>query len=311
MRNREFKENFCKTRKGTDSNLFRAVLARIEILEDKYDKDAAYFNRSEILELYHMIKYVNPQSYRSLNRLMVRYCDEFNSHRIEYSNCYMEIDTVDYERCADISKIKEKIITKESLNALVSSFPDDTDKAIVMLLWHGVQGENLSHITNLKRDNLVSENTAIYIDDHEYILDRSTVLYLKNAFNEDIRHSFGNGMAYSVYGEGTLYKMTGKAMNTVQTDSSRLRWIRNRLSSIKKYYNLQYFDAVTIRDSGLFHKIVTSCEVADRKRVFGFLSTEYGTNLLKTYLTDGGEVTDDCRYYCIKKFQAHLSKSTE
>lgn len=309
MRNIDFKEEFCRTRKGTDSSLFKSVLTRIEILEKKYDKDAAYFNRSEILELYHMIKYVNPQSYRSLNRIMVQYCDEFNSQRSEYINDYLGIESVDYERCADISKIKGKIIKRESLNSLVAGLPDYTDKAIIMLLWHGVQGENLSHITNLCKENLVSEATAIYIDGHEYILDRTTVWYLNNAFNENLRHSFGNGMAYSVYGDGTLYKMTGKAMNTVQTDVSRLRWIRNRLSDIKKYYNLQYFDAVTIRDSGLFHKIMLSCEGADKKKIFSFLSTEYGTNLLKTYMTAGEDVTDDCRHYCIKKFHAHISGS--
>lgn len=257
-----------------------------------------------------MIKYVNPQSYRSLNRIMVQYCDEYNKQRSEYINDYLGIESIDYERCADISKIKDKIITKESLNALVSGLPDNTDKAIIMLLWHGVQGKNLSHITNLNKENLIYEATAIYIDGFEYILDRTTVRYLDIAFDESTRHSFGNGMAYSVYGDGTLYKMTGKAMNTIQTDISRLRWLRNRLSAIKKYYNLQYFDAVTIRDSGLFHKIMLSCASNDKKKIFSFLTTEYGTNLLKTYMTDGADVTDDCRYYCIKKFQAHLSKST-
>lgn len=313
MCNIEFKEEFCRTRKGTDTNLFRSVLSRIEILEEKYEKDAAYFNRSEILELYHMIKYVNPQSYRTLNRIMVQYCDEFHEQRLEYFNDYKGITSTDFEQCADISKIQDKIITKESINALVSSLPDNTDKAIIMLLWHGVQGDNLSHITSLTEENLYSASCTVSIEGYEYILDRATVRYLSMAFRETSLHSYGNGRSYMVYGEGCLYKMTGKAMNEKQDDLSMMRWIKRRLAKIKTHYGFRYFDVITIRDSGLFHKIlIGSGGVPDKKRFLSFLSTESGTNLLKVYLTGGKEVPEDCRHNCVKKYSTQFKKkSTE
>ena len=255
----EFIEDYQRSRVIVIASV-RATMNRALEFERKFNKAFYEFTKDEVIEMYKDVDAISIRSLQNIN-LILKHASRWILHqqKKDISNIYdcMTKDVI--QGCVNIAKKDSLIFTREDLSSLQNELLNDTDKAIIELLFLGAGGLWLKELTFFdisqasQNDNMIYFRTGktIPINSHIYTLIRRACL-------EDELISFGettrisNVKSYGIFKQRFNALSASDDINDVKDLERRFRFIQRRLMLMSKAFNIQLTSS-NLQTSGLLH----------------------------------------------------------
>jgi integrase len=267
MYNPDLKEDFLSTYKNEDTRkATRYVFSHSYYLEDKYQKDLKDFEKNELDEL--LIRLAkkttsmnNFSRYFSIIKKYIRWAIN-NGYKKSGSNLMLDFNKMDYQVYID----KSKFISEQKLIEIEESLKNYQDKVILRLIFEGVDGNDLSELVNLKKQDVDFKNKRLRLyDDKEgrerFIQVSDRCLNLIEKAHTEIIYYPRNGNKQSKRGKNKFEliqtdhiiknALNGRTQNLVSKDT-----IYRRIDMIKEILKLPNLTATNIRNSGMIKMAV-------------------------------------------------------
>jgi hypothetical protein len=240
----------------------RATLNRALEFEKKFNKAFYEFTEDEVKEMYTVIDAISIRSLQNIN-LILKHAARWMLHnqKKEIDSIYDRITKEIIQECINIVKKEELILSKEQLVNIQNDLLNDTDKAILEMLFLGVGGYRLKELTFFNISQADRKVGLLYFRTGKTIsIDEETYDLIKRACNEDELISFGETMRISKVKSHGLFKQRANALSASDNPSDeqdverRFRFIQRRLLLMSKEFDIRLTSG-SLQSSGLLYML--------------------------------------------------------
>lgn len=261
LRIEEFLSEYRRSRVIAEASV-RATLNRASEYEQKFQKPFYEFTEDEIKTMYKAVDAISIRSLQNIN-LILKHAARWMlySQKQDISNVYDNITKDLIQECVNTTKKEGLILSREQLTDIQNELLNDTDKAILEMLFLGVGGNWLKELTFFDMSQVNRREALIYFRTGKTIpVDEDTYELIKRACVEDELISFGETMRISRVTSHGLFKQRCNALsasdnpNDEQDLERRFRFIQRRLLLISKEFGIQLTSG-NLQSSGLLHHL--------------------------------------------------------
>lgn len=271
------------------STTVRATLNRAIEFEYKFNKPFHEFTADEALKMYQSVHAISIVSLQNMNLVLknaARLIRYKNGKAVD--NVYEKITKDLLEMAVDKEKRKSVVLSKDDVKELMVQLLNWTDKAIIFLLFEGVDGYLLDQLTFMKWEQVSRNDLKIYLRNGEAInITEPEYEMLKRGFEEDELVSYGSTARISKVRSVGLYKVRFNSVsdNSNPNDSSdisrRYRFITRRLTLVAKDLGVKLSPSI-LQTSGLLWYVQRGMEEMDMN-FREFTATEECFKIAKRY----------------------------
>lgn len=282
----------------------RAILNRAVGFEKKFRKPFCQFTTEEALEMYESAHAVSVVSLQNTNLLLKNASRWFNYKNGEMVGSAYENITKDLlETVIDKDKQKSLILSKGDVEELMGQLLNYTDRCLIFLMFHGVNGYMLDELTFMKWEQISHSDLKIYFKTGKTIdITEEEYDMLKKGFEEDELISFGSTSRISKVRSAGLYKVRANSLSDNDNPQDprdaerRYRWAQRRLHLINKDlgYNLTsgglsnsgllWHLQQKVKEMGMsFREFTKTNEALEIARKYGILSVYYSQILWEKF----------------------------
>jgi integrase len=262
--NEKIKEMYLATFPNSDTaTTIRYKFYKTELYEAKRDKDIYDFNLTDLAKA---IKGTNPYSLsvaQSTGRFIYSYISWAIDKGLRKNNIH-PMDGVNqawYEELIDRSK---KIhYSYDEFIELVNELPNAQDKALLMLLWHGILGHSFSELRQLNMNDINWTSKEIYIEErNQYVKVCDKCLeFIKEAYHQPVFYTYvSKENKYNereLISSGYIFKNTkSPRINEEDPPPVSQAVLYTRIRQIKEALNLEYLTPNGVRQSGMISMVV-------------------------------------------------------
>jgi hypothetical protein len=228
--------------------------------EKKFGKAFYEFTEDEVIEMYRTIDAISARSLQNIN-LALKHAARWMLHNKnqDISNIYDRVAKDLIQTCVNTDKKEGLILNREQLSNIQNELLNDTDKAILELLFLGAGGHWLKELTFFDMSQVDQANATIYFRTGKVIaIDEETYDLIKRACNENELISFGETMRINKVISHGIFKQRSNALSASadqgdeQDLERRFRFIQRRLLLISKEFGVQLTSG-NLQSSGLLH----------------------------------------------------------
>ena len=267
----------------------RATMNRALEFEKKFNKAFYKFTEDEVIEMYKAVDAISARSLQNLN-LILKHAARWMLHNQnkEIGNIYDRITKDLIQACVNVEKKEGLILSREDLSSIQNELLNNTDKAILELLFLGVGGNWLKELTFFDMSQVDKQQCLIYFRTGKVIsIDAETYDLIKRACLEDELISFGETMRISQVKSHGIFKQRCNALSASDNQKDekdlerRFRFIQRRLLLMSKEFGIQLTSG-NLQSSGLLHMLrqgVKETGLSFRE----YVKTEEAANLAKRF----------------------------
>lgn len=240
----------------------RATMNRALEFEKKFNKAFYEFTEDEVIEMYKSVDAISARSLQNIN-LILKHASRWilHSQKKDIGNVYDRITKDLIQECVNTTKREGLIFSREQLVDIQNELLNDTDKAILELLFLGVGGHWLKELTFFDMSQVDRREALIYFKTGKVIsIDEETYDLVKRACNEEELISFGETMRISKVKSHGIFKQRANALsasgnpNDEQDLERRFRFIQRRLLLMSKEFGVQLTSG-NLQASGLLYML--------------------------------------------------------
>ena len=240
----------------------RATLKRALEFEKKFDKVFYEFTEDEVIEMYKAVDAISARSLQNIN-LILKHAARWLLHnqKKDIGNVYDRITKDLIQECVNTTKKEGLILSREQLSDIQNELLNDTDKAILELLFLGVGGNWLKELTFFDMSQADRKEGLLYFRTGKTIrIDEETYDLIKRACNEEELISFGETMRISRVKSHGIFKQRANALSASDNQNDerdlerRFRFIQRRLLLMSKEFGIQLTSS-NLQASGLLHML--------------------------------------------------------
>ena len=240
----------------------RATLNRALEFEKKFNKVFYEFTEDEVIDMYKAVDAISARSLQNIN-LILKHAARWilHSQKKDIGNIYDNITKELIQECVNTEKKEGLILTREQLNEIQNELLNDTDKAILELLFLGTGGHWLKELTFFDMSQASRKDGLLYFRTGKAIsVDEETYELILRACREDELVSFGETMRISKVVSHGLFKQRANALsasddpNDERDAERRFRFIQRRLLLMSKEFGIQLTSG-NLQASGLLHHL--------------------------------------------------------
>ena len=255
----EFLKEYKRSRVIAEAST-RATLNRALEYEKKFQKPFYEFTHDEIKTMYKAVDAVSVRSLQNINLTLKHAARYFlYNEKKDITNVYDSVNKDLIQECVNTTKKEGLILSREQLNDIQNELLNDTDKAILEMLFLGVGGTWLKELTFFNISQVDRNAGLMYFRTGKTIsIDEDTYELIRRACNEDELISFGETMRISKVISHGLFKQRANALsasddpNDEQDLERRFRFIQRRLLLMSKEFGIQLTSG-NLQASGLLH----------------------------------------------------------
>ena len=240
----------------------RATLNRALEFEKKFNKVFYEFTEDEVIEMYKAVDAISIRSLQNIN-LILKHASRWILHnqKKDIDNIYDKITKDLIQGCVNVAKKEGLILSREDLTTIQNELLNDTDKAILELLFLGTGGNWLKELTFFDMSQVSHKEGLIYFRTGKTIsIDEDTYELVRRACAEEELISFGETMRISRVKSHGIFKQRANALsasdnpNDEQDLERRFRFIQRRLLLMSKEFGVQLTSG-NLQSSGLLHML--------------------------------------------------------
>lgn len=285
MYKNEMKEGFIKdymrSRVVAQTSLY-SLFRKVELYEEKLDKDCSQFTKYEIVEMYKEFSAKSVYVLLNYNTILKAYC-AWMQHYHELLNpiAYEELNTNMLKPL--VAQSANKTLSREEITEIEDQLYNWTDKAIVECLWEGLSGNSMRDLVGIEEKMIDHKAKRLYLPDGR-IFDLSDRLYefLINAFNEEEYLCYGETMRVKkLIGKGKMYKERDNAY-AMDSDDKFFRWVYRKVMNFRRHVGIAEMTMKNISTSGMVHYLRQGMQQTGLG-LKEFLLTEDGAKLMDKY----------------------------
>ena len=267
----------------------RAALNRALDFEQKFQKEFYEFAKDEVLEMYKSVDAISARSLQNIN-LILKHAARWILHnqQKDISNIYDAITKELIQECVNTDKRDGLILSRVDLNGIKNELLNDTDKAILELLFLGVGGNNLKELTFLNMSQVDRKSGVLYFKTGKTIpIDDEAYHLIRQACNEEELISLGETMRIIKVISHGIFKQRPNTLsasddyNDPRALARRFRFVQRRLLLMSKEFGVQLTSG-NLQTSGLLHYLrqgVTETKLSFRE----YVKTQEAIDLAKRY----------------------------
>lgn len=240
----------------------RATLNRALEFEKKFSKAFYEFTKDEVVEMYKAVDAISIRSLQNIN-LILKHAARWILHnqKKDIGNVYDGITKDLIQGCVNVAKKEGLILSRSDLSTIQNELLNDTDKAILELLFLGTGGNWLKELTFFDMSQASRKDGLIYFRTSKTVpIDEDTYELIRRACIEEELISFGETMRISRVKSYGIFKKRCNALsasdnpNDEQDLERRFRFIQRRLLLMSKEFGVQLTSG-NLQSSGLLHML--------------------------------------------------------
>lgn len=267
----------------------RAALNRALEYEHKFQRPFYQFTEEEVVEMYKSVNAISARSLQNIN-LILKHAARWilYSQGQDIKNIYDNITKDLIRECVNAEKKEGLILSREDLSNIQNELLNDTDKAILELLFLGAGGNWLKELTFFNMSQASRMDGMIYFRTGKNIpVDENTYELIRKACIEEELISFGETMRISKVKSHGIFKQRFNSLsasdnpNDEQDLERRFRFIQRRLLLMSKEFGIQLTSG-NLQSSGLLHMLrqgVKETGLSFRE----YVKTHEGAQIAKQY----------------------------
>ena len=267
----------------------RATMNRALEFEKKFNKLFYEFTEDEVIEMYKAVDAISIRSLQNIN-LILKHAARWILHnqKKDINNVYDRITKDLIQNCINTEKKEGLILSRDQLSGIQSELLNDTDKAILEMLFLGVGGTWLKELTFFNSSQADRKAGLLYFRTGKTIsIDEETYDLIQRACKEEELISFGEAMRISKVKSHGIFKQRANALSASDNPSDeqdlerRFRFIQRRLLLMSKEFGIQLTSG-NLQASGLLHMLrqgVEETELNFRE----YVKTEEAAKIAKQY----------------------------
>lgn len=284
----EFLSEYKRSRVIVEASA-RASLNRALEYEQNFHKPFYEFTEDEIKIMYTTVNAISVRSLQNIN-LILKHAARYFLHQVgkDVSNVYDTVTKDLLQQCVNMTKKEGLILSREQLSNLQNELLNDTDKAILEMLFLGVGGHWLKELTFFNMSQADRKTGLLYFRTGKTIsIDEETYELIKRACNEEELISFGETMRISKVKSHGIFKQRANTLSASDDPTNeqdlerRFRFIQRRLLLMSKEFGIQLTSG-NLQTSGLLHMLkqgVKETGLSFRE----YVKTEEANKLAKRY----------------------------
>ena len=267
----------------------RATMNRALEFEKKFNKAFYEFTEDEVIEMYKEVDAISIRSLQNIN-LILKHAARWilYNQKKDIGNIYDRVTKDLIRDCVNTERKEGLILSREQLSGIQNELLNDTDKAILEMLFLGVGGNWLKELTFFNMSQVDRKEGLIYFRTGKTIsIDEETYDLIKRACNEEELISFGETMRISRVKSHGFFKQRANALSASDNPGDeqdlqrRFRFIQRRLLLMSKEFGIQLTSG-SLQASGLLHMLKQGV----RETGLGFreyVKTEEAASLARQY----------------------------
>lgn len=209
MYNKETKEEFLSSYPNNTQTTYKRIFLKSSDLEEMFGKDLYDFNFKEIESVLYDLRPDSLSASKSNASIITIYIDWASDKTASTLNPLKGLKSDEFKKYI-ASKPKEMLKREEEIFSTEIALDNPQDKATLILLYLGVQGQGCEELLNLKAEDVDFENHILYLrdkngkrkPDRELKIEHERADYF---FNEIIKDAIT---------EKRYYKMNNQMVNT-------------------------------------------------------------------------------------------------
>jgi hypothetical protein len=238
----------------------RAIMNRALEFEQKFNKVFYKFTKDEVIEMYKSIDAISVRSLQNIN-LILKHAARWilNKQQQDVNNIYDGMTKDVLQECVNVVKQQGLLLTRDDVSNLQNELLNDTDKAILELLFLGAGGHWLKELTFFDMSQISQKDGLIYFRTGKTIpIDTETYALIRRACAEYELISFGETTRISQVKSHGIFKQRFNSLsasdnpNDEQDLERRFRFIQRRLLLMSKEFGIQLTSG-NLQSSGLLH----------------------------------------------------------
>jgi len=293
--NQEIKEQFLNEFYSDSEPTQRIVwfvFKRFAKFENAVNRDIYTFTREEIREFL--------ESTRPFNLSMAKRDGTYLFNYISWSieNGLRKGNINPLSRVSDdffestLDKNKKILFSMEEFEELVEQLPNAQDQVLLLLIWHGIIGEELKEIIGLRYENIDWNNNKVTIRnrldnltkehvDVEFTFNNRMMYFLERAHTSTNYYPLKSDSEKSKQVLPSDYILKRIRKNTSDEDTPvSMNTLYTRINSIKNFLELEYLTTNSIKQSGMLYMAYDL--IANKKKYPG-LTTQLYQEIGKKY----------------------------
>lgn len=278
----EFLNQFKEKTREVYTRLFKISI----ILEEKLNKDLYDFNSEELEDFIKLLKPKTKQSARTYCNVLSSYIQWGLDNKFTKVNDNNPIRRrQEYFYNFVVGKQETMYLTKGDIDAIVDSLVNPQDQFIILGLFNGIQGKELSELTNMKRGDIDEVNNIITVTDNkngnkrEVAVDdfTKTIALLANSDREYYKRN-GEVDYSNQFKDVVLLPESSYVLKSTNTNSNNKNGenpishftIHNRLEMIKSLDGFEeYAPALTTKNIVRSGMLWEAKKILDEEKEFG------------------------------------------
>lgn len=235
------------------------MFKQIAYYEEELQKDCCCFTVNEIIIYYQRKCSTSVDSLNTLNSLFKGYTNWCLARNMieDNQNHYNEINLDILNNCLNYGMVNDKIITRKDLLFLIQNFMNASDKALLLAIFEGICGDNMSELVNLKCEDIKTKNGKHVVKLFSgRKLEISEELYNYCRESQDCYVHYAEN-THSIYQKNYNPSDKGvfKIIDAKRVQSINRKSLYNKLVRVKKIMNLNYLTTYTLLESGRIEMI--------------------------------------------------------
>lgn len=288
--NSKIKEKFLSQFNKNTARVYNVIFNKSYLLEEKLHKNLNEFNESEFEDFFmNYFKLKTKDSART-------YCNVLSAY-VQWSidNNYSSKTINMIERRQDyyykfIQKDKKYYLSKKELDFILSYLVNKQDQFLLLALFEGIEGKQLTNLTNLKLSDIDTTNKLVKMIDGKTRKVSDQLIELAKYANKQIEYEKRNGEAEEIPGTSTSsplnqndYILKTSLIKSNPNDNSPIshHTIHSRLKTIK-WYDTEF-------NRGMYKDCITTKYLMRSGMIY---------EAFKIYSTKGGFTVDNAKAIC-------------
>ena len=268
----------------------KAVLKRAQEYEQIFQKPFYDFSKAEIFDMFKSTHNISVRSLMNGN-LILKYAARWilNKQKKAIDNEYEHITKDELQQCIDMQTTGKMFVTREQVSAIQDELLNDTDMAIIEVLFLGITGRWNWEATYLTPDQVSERDMCIYFRTGKMVpIDRRAYYILRRAFEETELISYGETATVSQVSGNGIYKIRCNTLNPNDNSKDeddarrRARWMQRRLDYVAEYVDVP-MTPKSLSACGFWHYSHVEMEEMGVENFKEYLGTERGRALAARY----------------------------
>ena len=241
--------------------------------------DKGLITKDEALNMFAGFKGKSIYVLMNNNTVLKAYCAYMKYyHGLNVDVAYESINIDDLRPCVD--KGANKLLSRDEMTEIEDQLLNDSDKAIVELLFEGVAGKNMEEIYAVSEECVKGD--VLEVNGKIFPMTNRLEELLPKAFCEIEIMSYGESMRIvPVVGKGQIYKERSNARGA-NSDDAKFRYFYRKIQIFRDYLDMPGLTMKNISASGLWHYLQTGMQETGLD-LRGFLRTAQGKELSMRY----------------------------